>query len=128
MNDNLTTFKSNSGGESLYNGSNNNDDNSISDNDIWEHSLDIVEGGALSRNSHMPSFELCSWRKIKCDLVNEAKDFVVKRQVMCDPREVVLDDDIGKDHVGLFILHCPNDNNEYLEVAIGLRLFLMGIP
>ncbi len=42
---------------------------------------------------------------------------------MCEPREVVLDDDIGKDHFGLLILHCPNDNNEYLEVAIVLDYF-----
>ncbi len=128
MNDNLKAFKSNSGGESLYNDSDNNDDNSISDNDIREHNLDTVGGGALSRNLHMPLFELCNWRKIKCDLVNEVEDFVVKRQVVCDPREVVLHDDVSKDDVGLLILHCPNDNNEYLEVAIGLRLFLMGIP
>jgi hypothetical protein len=101
MNYNLTTFKSNSGGESLYNGSNNNDDNSISNNNILEHNLDTIGGGAFSRNSHMPSFELCSWRKTKCDLVNEVGDFVVKRQVVCDLREVVLDDDIGKDHVGI---------------------------
>jgi hypothetical protein len=28
----------------------------------------------------MLSFELCSWRKIKCDLVNEVEDIVVKRE------------------------------------------------
>jgi len=73
MNDNLITLKSNSGGESLYDGSNNNDDNFISENDILDYNLHTIGGGAFSRNSHMPSFKLFSWSKIKCDLVNKLK-------------------------------------------------------
>jgi hypothetical protein len=45
---------------------------------------------------------------MECDVVDVEGVFIAKgRIIACDPREVVLDDDLG-DHVGNFILYCIN--------------------
>jgi len=45
---------------------------------------------------------------VECDLVDDAGVFFAKGHVVaCDPQETILDDRLGKDHVGLCILYCP---------------------
>jgi hypothetical protein len=42
--------------------------------------------------------------------VDDARVFVaIRRVITCDPKEVVLDNQLGEDHFGLRILYCPND-------------------
>ncbi len=51
-----------------------------------------------------------SWRSIECDVVDVEGVYVDREWIIvCDSREEVLDDDLGEDHVGLFILYCLND-------------------
>jgi hypothetical protein len=67
---------------------------------------DIVHGhGVRGKNSDRVGNCQFEWQGIKCDLV---KVFLAKgRVVTCDPHEVVLDDQLGEEHVGLCILYCP---------------------
>jgi len=47
---------------------------------------------------------------VECDLSNDAKVFIVSGLVIaCDPKEVVIDNKLGEDHVGVSILYCPSD-------------------
>jgi hypothetical protein len=51
-----------------------------------------------------------SWRGIECDIVDVKGVFIVRGQLItCDPREVVLDDDLGENRFRLFILYFPNN-------------------
>jgi hypothetical protein len=45
---------------------------------------------------------------MECDVDVEGVFVAKGRIIACDPREVVLHDDLG-DHVGIFILYRPND-------------------
>jgi hypothetical protein len=50
-----------------------------------------------------------SSRGTKCDVDVEGV-FITRGQVIaCDPREAMLDDDLGEDHVGILISYCPDD-------------------
>jgi hypothetical protein len=47
---------------------------------------------------------------MECDVVDVEGVFVARGQVItCDPREVVFNNDLCEDHVGIFILYCPCD-------------------
>lgn len=61
-------------------------------------------------NTNVPSLRHCSWRGIEHDVINDEGVFVDKGWVfVCDPKEAMLDDDLGEDHVELFILYCHDD-------------------
>jgi hypothetical protein len=45
--------------------------------------------------------------------VNYVGEFITVRQIIaCDPREHVLDEDLGEKHVGVTILNYSNDNHK----------------
>jgi hypothetical protein len=50
------------------------------------------------------------WQGSECELVDDVGVFIVTKHVIaCDPNEVVLDNQLGEDHVGLSILYCSNN-------------------
>jgi hypothetical protein len=45
-------------------------------------------------------------------LINRVADIIVGRKIVAyDPRELVLDNDIGETEVGVIILNCPKDTS-----------------
>jgi hypothetical protein len=51
------------------------------------------------------------------ELVDDAGVFIVTRCVItCDPKEAVLDNQLGEDHVGLNILYCPKDVSTIMTI------------
>jgi hypothetical protein len=53
---------------------------------------------------------------MECDVDVEGA-FIVKGQLIaCDPREVMFNDDLGEDHVGIFILFCPYDISAVMSI------------
>ncbi len=51
-----------------------------------------------------------NWRGRECDLLNLESNFLAKGRVMLfDRREVILDQIVGHDHVGLTIFYCLGD-------------------
>jgi hypothetical protein len=59
-----------------------------------------------------PCMKRIEWRGRKCELMNHVGDIIVEgRIVVCDPREFVLDDDLGETKVGVIILGCPKDTS-----------------
>ena len=70
---------------------------------------DIVHGhGVKGSNSNIVGRCQFEWRGTKCNLIDDVGVFFAKGHVVtCDPQEVVLDDRLGEDHVGLCILYCP---------------------
>jgi hypothetical protein len=51
-----------------------------------------------------------SWHEKKCDPQDYEGVFVVGGQAMAsDPREAILDNILGDDHVGLTVLYCFRD-------------------
>ncbi len=67
-------------------------------------------------NKNVPSLGHCSWRGTQLD-VNDEGVFVDKGWInACDPREAMLDDDLGEDHVGLFILYCLDDISTIMNI------------
>ncbi len=50
------------------------------------------------------------WWGRKCELVNHVGETIVEgRIVACDPREPILDDDLGEIDIGVTILKYPKD-------------------
>jgi hypothetical protein len=69
---------------------------------------DIVHGHGV-RRKHLNILGRCrsKWRGVECDLVEDVGVFLAKgRVVACNPHEIILDDWLGEDHVGLCILYC----------------------
>jgi len=68
-------------------------------------------------NTNVPLLRRCNWRGTKCGIVDVEFCFVSRDQVIAsDPKEAVLDDDLGKDHVGLLNLYCPNDISTIMSI------------
>jgi len=64
------------------------------------------------RMKKIPCMEKMEWCRKKCELVNHVGDIIVEgRIVTCDPRELVLDDDLGETKVGVTILSFPKDTS-----------------
>jgi hypothetical protein len=38
---------------------------------------------------------------------------------MCDPKKLILDKDLGENHVGVTILTCPNDKSQIMIIWNG---------
>jgi hypothetical protein len=63
--------------------------------------------GVKGINSNIMGRCQFEWQGVECDLVNDVGVFLAKGCVVaCNPQEVVLDDRLGEDHVGLCILYC----------------------
>jgi hypothetical protein len=63
--------------------------------------------GVRGTNSNIAGRHWFEWRGIKCDLVDHGGVFITKgRVVACDPWEIVLDNQLREDDVGLCILYC----------------------
>jgi hypothetical protein len=69
---------------------------------------DIVHGhGVRGENSNILGRHQSKWRGAKCDLMDNVGVFLTKGHVVvCDSLEVVIDDRLGEEHVGLCILSC----------------------
>ncbi len=68
-------------------------------------------------NTKVLSLRHCSWRGIECDVVDVEGVFIVRGQLIaCDPREIVLYDDLGEDRFGSLILYCPNDISTIMNI------------
>jgi hypothetical protein len=69
---------------------------------------DVMYGHSVrGTNSNIVGRCQFKWQGNECDLLNNDGVFIAKGQVLaCDPQEVVLDDRLGDDHVGLCILYC----------------------
>jgi hypothetical protein len=58
------------------------------------------------------------WHGRKCALVNDVGEMIIAkgRIVMCDLRELVLNDDLGETDVGVTILSYPNDRSQIMSI------------
>ncbi len=62
------------------------------------------------RNFHIMLKGRCVWQGVECELVDDVGLFIASGHVIsCDPKEVVLDNQLGEDHVGVSILYCLNN-------------------
>jgi len=61
---------------------------------------------------NVPCMKKIEWHGKKCELMNHVGNIIVgRRTVAYDPRELVLDDDLGEIEVGVRILSCPKDTS-----------------
>jgi hypothetical protein len=58
------------------------------------------------------------WHGRKCVLVNDVGNMIIAkgRIVMCDLREIVLNDDLGETDVRVTILSYPNDRSQIMLI------------
>ncbi len=62
------------------------------------------------RNFCISSKGGCAWQGVECELVNDVGLFVVSGHVITsDPREAVLDNQLGEDHVSVSIFYYLNN-------------------
>jgi hypothetical protein len=79
--------------------------------------LDLLGHGVRGRNSNILGRCRFEWQGIECDIVDNVGEFLAKGHVVaCDPQESILDDWLGKDHVGLCILYCPTTMSELMTI------------
>jgi len=61
---------------------------------------------------NVPCMKRIEWHGKKCELMNHVGNIIVGRRIVAyDPRELVLDDDLGEIEVGVRILSCPKDTS-----------------
>jgi hypothetical protein len=73
-----------------------------------EHERGDNENGR--RNFHIMLKGRCVWQGVECELVDDVGLFIASGHVIsCDPKEVVFDNQLGEDHVGVNILYCLNN-------------------
>jgi hypothetical protein len=68
---------------------------------------------------------------VECDLSNDAKVFIASRPVIaCDPKEAVINNKLGEDHVGVSILYCLSDVSIVMIIWKWsfAQIFWMGAP
>jgi hypothetical protein len=59
---------------------------------------------------NVPCMKRMEWHGIKCELVNNVRDIIVEGRIVAyDPRELVLDNNLGETEVGVTILNCQKD-------------------
>jgi len=59
-----------------------------------------------------PCMKIIEWHGKKCELMNHVGNIIVGRKIVAyDPRELVLDNDLGETEVGVRILSCPKDTS-----------------
>jgi len=73
--------------------------------------------GVRRINSNTLGRHQFKWRGAKCDFVNNGRVFIAK-----GPSEIVLNDWLGEDHVGLCILYCP----VIMSIVMTLMKWLLG--
>ncbi len=63
--------------------------------------------GVRGKNSNVVGKQRSKWWRVECNLVDDNGVFITKGQVVaCGPHETILNDQLGEDHVGLWILYC----------------------
>jgi hypothetical protein len=104
--------------------------NAVPIEEAWEVSLeeyirifDNREEDALSTSDmqegmkFFPYMKRMEWCGRKRELVNHVgKNIVEGRIVTCDPKEPILDDDIGETDVGVTILNCLKDKSLIMSI------------
>ncbi len=61
---------------------------------------------------NVPCLKRIEWNGRKCELMNRVADIIVGRKIVAyDPRELVLDNDLGEIKIGVRILSCPKDTS-----------------
>ncbi len=59
-----------------------------------------------------PCMKIIEWHGRKCELMNHVRNIIVGRRIVAyEPKELVLDDDLGETEVGVRILNCPKDTS-----------------
>jgi hypothetical protein len=57
------------------------------------------------------------WWGFECEFVDDVGVFVATRPVItCDPKETILHNQLGKDHVGFNILYCSNNGSIMMTI------------
>jgi hypothetical protein len=66
---------------------------------------------------YVPYMKRMEWHGRKCELVNHVGEMVVEgRIVTCDPRELVLDNNLGEIDVRVTIFSYPNDRSQIMSI------------
>ncbi len=66
---------------------------------------------------NVPCMKIIEWHGRKCELMNHVLDIIVGRKIVAyDPRELVLDNDLGEIQVGVRILSCPKDTSQIMTI------------
>jgi len=69
-----------------------------------------TENENKGKNSCISLKGRCVWQVVECELVDDVGLFVASGYVIVsDPREAILDNQLGEDHVGVNILYCLNN-------------------
>jgi hypothetical protein len=54
---------------------------------------------------------------VECELVDDVGLFVISgRVITSDPREAIIDNQLGEDHVNVSILYCPNNISIVMKI------------
>jgi hypothetical protein len=82
-------------------------------------SLTIVRGDEEMEEvtKNVPYMKRMEWHGGKCELVNHVGEIIVERRIIaCDPKELILDDDLGEIEVRVTILNYPKDTAQIMTI------------
>ncbi len=66
---------------------------------------------------NVPCMKRMEWCGRKCELVNHVGKIIVEGRIVAyDPKELILDDDLGETEVGVKILSCPKDTSQIMTM------------
>jgi hypothetical protein len=61
---------------------------------------------------NVPYMKRMEWHRGKCESVNHVGEIIVERRIVaCDPKEPILDDDLGEIEVRVTILNYSKDTS-----------------
>ncbi len=86
--------------------------NKISDNLEEGASLTTVRGDEYMEKGmkNVPCMKRMVWHRTMCELLNHVGEIITEGRIVAyDPRELVLDDNLGETKVGVTILNYPKD-------------------
>ncbi len=59
----------------------------------------------------------CVWQGVECELLDDVGLLIASGQVIaCDPKEAIIDNQLGEDHVGVSILYCLNNISTIITI------------
>jgi hypothetical protein len=54
---------------------------------------------------------------VECDLIDDGGIFITTgRVIACDPKEIVFDNQLSEDHVGVSIFYCPSNVSTIMTI------------
>jgi hypothetical protein len=67
--------------------------------------------------NNVPCMKRMQWHGRKCELVNHVGEIIVEGGIVaCDPKEPILDDDLGETKVRATILKCPKNTSQIMTI------------